>query len=308
MNKLLAIMKVGEQMILSVNKLSKSYGTQKVLQDISFSIEKPQIIALVGPNGSGKSTLLNIIANLLPAVQGSISLMGKSNQDPAIFRDVSYMQDNSVLYDYLTGYDHLQFIGDVQKVSKKQVLAAAERIGITSFLNKKVSNYSLGMKQQLLLTMAIVNEPKLLIMDEPLNGLDPTNAIKVRNLLLELAKEGTAILLSSHNLSEIDRVTSNILFLKNGELLKENLADYENVYYHFTLNTLEDPVNLLKDTKVIVKSNQGNRLVLSLNGTLLTEILGIFNREGIVIADVEKKVVGSEERYQELFGKPEAEL
>ncbi|PKH11694.1 ABC transporter ATP-binding protein [Planomicrobium sp. MB-3u-38] len=295
-------------MILSVNKLSKSYGTQKVLQDISFSIEKPQIIALVGPNGSGKSTLLNIIANLLPAVQGSISLMGKSNQDPAIFRDVSYMQDNSVLYDYLTGYDHLQFIGDVQKVSKKQVLAAAERIGITSFLNKKVSNYSLGMKQQLLLTMAIVNEPKLLIMDEPLNGLDPTNAIKVRNLLLELAKEGTAILLSSHNLSEIDRVTSNILFLKNGELLKENLADYENVYYHFTLNTLEDPVNLLKDTKVIVKSNQGNRLVLSLNGTLLTEILGIFNREGIVIADVEKKVVGSEERYQELFGKPEAEL
>lgn len=293
-------------MILSVNKLSKSYGTQKVLQDISFLIEKPLIIALVGPNGSGKSTLLNIIANLLPADQGSISVMDKTNQDPAIFRDVSYMQDNSVLYDYLTGYDHLQFIGDVQKVSKKQIRAAAERIGITSFLNKKVANYSLGMKQQLLLTMAIVNEPKLLIMDEPLNGLDPTNAIKVRNLLLELAKEGTAILLSSHNLSEIDRVTSNILFLKNGELLKENLADYENVYYHFTIKGLVDPENLFQNTTAIVKSYQDNRLTLSLNGTPLTEILGIFNQEGIVVTDLEKKVVGSEERYQELFGKQEA--
>lgn len=293
-------------MILSVNNLHKSYGKDKVLNNISFDLEGPQILALIGPNGSGKSTLLNIIANLLPADQGSISVMNKSNQNPSIFREVSYMQDNSVLYDYLTGYDHLQFIGDLQKISKKKVLAAAERIGITSFLNKKVSNYSLGMKQQLLLTMAIVNEPKLLIMDEPLNGLDPTNAIKVRNLLLELANEGTAILLSSHNLSEIDHVTSNILFLKDGQLLKENLADYENVYYHFTVNNLEDPEILLKDTKVIVKSYGDDRLVLSLNGTPLTDILGIFNLEGIGIADLEKKVVGSEERYQELFGKQEA--
>lgn len=297
-----------QQMILSANKVSKSYGTQKVLQNISLSIEKPRIIALVGPNGSGKSTLLNIIANLLPPDQGTISIMNKTNQDSSIFRQFSYMQDNSVLYDYLTGYDHLQFIGDVQKVSKKQIMAAAERIGITSFLNKKVANYSLGMKQQLLLTMAIVNNPKLLIMDEPLNGLDPTNAIKVRNLLLELAKEDTAILLSSHNLSEIDHVTSDILFLKDGQLLKENLADYENVYYHFKVNRLADPVPLLQNTKAIVKSYLENRVVLSLNGAALTEILEVFNREGVVITDMEKKVVGSEERYQELFGKQEAEI
>lgn len=295
-------------MILSVSNIHKSYGKEKVLNNISFDMEGPQILALIGPNGSGKSTLLNIVANLLPADQGSISIMDKTNQDHLIFREVSYMQDNSVLYDYLTGYDHLQFVGDMQKVSKKKVLAAAERIGMTSFLDKKVANYSLGMKQQLLLTMAIVNEPKLLIMDEPLNGLDPTNAIKVRNLLLELAKEGTAILLSSHNLSEIDHVTSKILFLKDGQLLKENLADYENVYYHFMVHNLETPEILLNNTKAIVKSYADDRLVLSLNGTPLTEILKVFNQEGIVILDVEKKVVGSEERYQELFGKQEAEV
>ena len=98
---------------------------------------------------------------------------------------MSYMQDNSVLYDYLSGYDHLQFIGDVQGISKEQIIETAERIGMEGYLNKKVQNYSLGMKQHLLLAMAIVNKPKLLILDEPLNGLDPTSAIRVRELLLE---------------------------------------------------------------------------------------------------------------------------
>src|SRR5690606_17177091 len=108
------------------------------------------------------------------------------------------------------------------------IKTSAERIGTDGFLDKKVSSYSLGMKQLLLLTMAIVNRPKLLVLDEPLNGLDPTNAIKVRNLFLDLVAEGTAILLSSHNLAEIDRVTSDVLFLKNGQLLQENLKELEH--------------------------------------------------------------------------------
>src|SRR6185312_16678542 len=100
-------------------------------------IEEPQIIALVGPNGSGKSTLMNIITNLLPADKGEVTVLGKSNRDPNIFREISFMQDNSVLYDYLTGYDHLQFIGDVQGISKKQIHETAERIGIVGYINKK---------------------------------------------------------------------------------------------------------------------------------------------------------------------------
>ncbi|MBK5483141.1 ABC transporter ATP-binding protein [Peribacillus sp. TH16] len=134
-------------------------------------------------------------------------MLGGSNKDPEVFRKISFMQDNTVLYDYLTGYDHLQFIGDLQGITKKHIFETAERIGIDGYLNKKVGHYSLGMKQQLLLAMALINQPKLMILDEPLNGLDPTSAIKVRELLLELAEQGTAILLSSHNLAEIDKVT-----------------------------------------------------------------------------------------------------
>src|SRR5690606_7261978 len=159
----------------------KAYGKEQVLKGITFEIEEPQIIALVGPNGSGKSTLMNILTNLLPADKGEVTVLGRSNRDPNIFREISFMQDNTVLYEYLTGYDHLQFICDVQGLSKKQLLDTAGRIGITSYLNKKVKNYSLGMKQHLLLAMAVVNKPKLMILDEPLNGLDPTSAIRVRN-------------------------------------------------------------------------------------------------------------------------------
>ncbi|HLR75574.1 MAG TPA: ABC transporter ATP-binding protein, partial [Virgibacillus sp.] len=152
-------------MIVSVNNVHKSYGKEKVLKGISFTIEEPQIIALVGPNGSGKSTLMNIMTNLLTADEGDITILGKDNKDPNIFREVSFMQDNSVLYDYLTGYDHLQFIGDVQNLSKEKIISVAERIGIDGYMHKKVGNYSLGMKQHLLLTMALVNDPKLLILD-----------------------------------------------------------------------------------------------------------------------------------------------
>lgn len=240
-------------MILSVKDVHKSYGKEQVLKGISFSIETPQIIALVGPNGSGKSTLLNIITNLLNANRGEIKILGKSNKDPNIFKETSFMQDNTVLYDYLTGYDHLQFIGDIQGISKQQLLDMAEKIGIISYLNKKVKNYSLGMKQHLLLAMAMVNNPKLLILDEPLNGLDPTSAIKVRELLLELLTGGTTILLSSHNLSEVDRVTSTILFLKNGSLIHEDMSRHEQVCYEFLVEDVMKAGRILIEESIPVE-------------------------------------------------------
>src|SRR5690625_6342222 len=107
---------------------------------------------------------------------------------------MSFMKNKSVLYDYLTAYDHLQFIAQVQRLPKERIIETAKRIGMESYLHKRVKSFSLGMKQHLLLAMAIINQPKLLVLDEPLNGLDPTSAIRVRELLLALEREGTAIL------------------------------------------------------------------------------------------------------------------
>ena len=294
------------EMILSVKDVYKSYGKEQVLKGITFEIEKPQIIALVGPNGSGKSTLMNIITNLLPADKGEITVLGKNNRDPNIFREVSFMQDNTVLYEYLTGYDHLQFICDVQGLPKKQLLATAERIGITSYLNKKVKNYSLGMKQHLLLAMAVVNKPKLMILDEPLNGLDPTSAIRVRELLLALREEGTTILLSSHNLAEIDRVTSSILFLKKGNLIKENMAEFEQVRYQIAVDQTAKAENALVAAGIPVEQVNG-RLHIYRRDVGLDKVLQVLERESIVIDDIEKKVFGSEERYRKIFTEAKAD-
>ncbi|MFS0689455.1 ABC transporter ATP-binding protein [Sporosarcina sp. 179-K 8C2 HS] len=293
-------------MILSVKDVHKSFGKEQVLKGITFEIEEPKIIALVGPNGSGKSTLMNIITNLLPAIKGEVTVLGKSNRDPNIFREISFMQDNTVLYDYLTGYDHLQFICDVQGLPKKQLLATADRIGIKSYLNKKVKNYSLGMKQHLLLAMAVVNKPKLMILDEPLNGLDPTSAIRVRELLLALRDEGTAILLSSHNLAEIDRVTSSILFLKKGNLIQENMAEFEQVRYQITVNDIVKAEKALAAVGIPVEVVDG-RLHLYRKDVGLDRVFYLLDQERVVIDDIEKKVFGSEERYRKIFTEVKAD-
>jgi len=290
-------------MILAVQEIHKSYGKQRVLNNISFTIEEPQIVALVGPNGSGKSTLLNIITNLVEADEGQVTILNESNQNTQIFKNVSYMQDNSVLYDYLTGYDHLQFIANVQGLSKAQIIKTAERVGMDSYLNKRVGKYSLGMKQHLLLTMAILNEPEFLILDEPLNGLDPTSAIRVRNLLVELYEEGTTILLSSHNLSEIDRVTSNILFLKDGQLIKEDLTELKKINYEFFVDNPTQVTELLLNLDVTVIETGDDFVSFHLKEVSLNDIVLELMKQNIELLDIQKKVIGSEDRYQEIFNK-----
>ena len=285
-----------------MENIRKTFGKELVLDGISFELVKPQIVALIGPNGSGKSTLLNIVTNLLQPDGGKVTILGKENTDPTVFREISFMQDNSVLYEYLTGYDHLQFIADVQSLSRDWIIETTALIGIESYMNKKVKNYSLGMKQHLLLAMAVINKPKLLILDEPLNGLDPTSSIRVRELLLLLAEKGTTILLSSHNLGEIDRITSTILFLKEGHLIEEDISLFEEIHYFILVDQVETAVSILQKSQIqaIVENH---RLKILITHGSLQDVLKLLHTEGVVVLDVEKRVTGSEDRYRKIFGK-----
>ena len=154
--------------VLQVKNLTKVYKTHKVLDNVSLTINGPGIWALVGPNGVGKTTFLNVITNILPATSGTVELLGMTNKDPNVFKEVSFLQDNSILFEYLTGYDHLKYVCDVQNLDKSRVQEVAKYVGMDNYLHKTVGKYSLGMKQHLLLAMAIVNKPKLLLLDEPL--------------------------------------------------------------------------------------------------------------------------------------------
>lgn len=148
-------------------------------------------------------------------------MLDKENTNPAIFHEASFLKDHSVLYEYLNGIDHLHFIAATQKLPKERVEEVIDLLEIRPYVKRKVREYSLGMKQHLLFAMALLNKPKLMIMDEPLNGLDPTSVVRVRKLLKDLVKEGTTILISSHTLAEIDKLTDKIYFLKDGTILED---------------------------------------------------------------------------------------
>lgn len=288
-------------MIIDVKGLKKQYKKQEVLKGIDIQVESPQILALVGPNGAGKTTLMNCMMNLLAFNEGSIELMGKKHTDTSIFYNVSYMQDNRILYGDLTAYDHLQFICDIQKLHTSRIQAVAERVGMSNYLKKRVRSFSLGMKQHLLLAMSIISEPKLLLMDEPINGLDPTSAINMRNILLELNAEGTTILISSHNLDEIDRLTSTIYFMKNGALLKESLDDYATNNYTLRVSQPVMALQVLNERGLSFQMTDFESVSFEETIQPLHIVLETLYNHHIQVLSVQNERVGAERRYRELF-------
>lgn len=288
-------------MIIHIDHLKKRYKKEWVLKGVDMKVDTPQIIALVGPNGAGKTTLLNCMTNLLSFTEGSVELVGKKYTDPNLFKEVSYLQDNRILYGHLTGYDHLKFICSMQRIPYSNIQKVAERVGMAEYLKKRVRNYSLGMKQHLLLAMTIVNEPKLLLMDEPLNGLDPTSAITMRKILLELYEEGTTILLSSHNLDEIDRLTNTIYFMKDGALLKESLLNLNTKQYIATVDNGAAAKTILEGNSISHKVLQQNEISFIETDMELQQFIHLMNENNIFIQDIDKRKIGAEQRYRELF-------
>lgn len=287
-------------MILNVQGLKKRYQKQEVLKGVSFQIEKPQIVALVGPNGSGKTTMMNCIMNLLPFQEGEVTILGKDYKDSSLFYDVSYLQDNRVLYGDLTGYDHLKFICKVQKIPISKVKEVAEYIGMDSYGKKRVRSYSLGMKQHLLLAMAVINNPKLILLDEPINGLDPTSAIHMRNILMDLHAKGTTIIISSHNLEEIDKMTNTIYFMKDGRILEESLTELNIPHYSLHVSNPEQALQHL--TSVSEDIQLQNKVLTFSEATLpFQKAVDVLYQNNIQISKVENQKIGAEKRYMELF-------
>lgn len=284
--------------ILKVTNLTKNYGKQEVLKGVNLLLEEPGIFALIGPNGSGKTTLFNTISNLLKPTSGEIEVVGKKNTDASIFYEVSFLKDNRVLYEYLSGYDHLTFIQSAQKLPKERVDEVIKKMQIGHYVHKKVGDYSLGMKQSLLIAMAMLNKPKLMILDEPLNGLDPTSVIKVRYLLKELAENGTTILISSHTLSEIDLITDNIMFLKDGRIVEEKIEiANDNIY---AIN-VENTDNLEKILEGFEYKIEDNLLKVNLHEKEIFELLTKLHENQIKYLDISKVKRGTEDRYMEMF-------
>lgn len=211
--------------ILKVENLSKHFGKKEVLKDVSFEVDAGDILAFIGPNGAGKTTTIKCILGLQKMNKGIITINGydiKKDFVNAIKR-VGAIVESPDVYMYLSGYDNLLLAasyyediteGDIEKIIKE--------VGLENRIHDKVSKYSLGMRQRLGIALALINKPNLLILDEPTNGLDPEGIKNLRDLLKSLAQNGMAIVISSHNLSELESFCNKVLIISQGKIIEEN--------------------------------------------------------------------------------------
>ena len=281
--------------MLEVVNIEKSYGNKKILHDISFSIEKGQIKALVGPNGSGKTTLMNTMTNLLKRDGGQVLVDGKEFKDEKIFNHISFFKDESILDENLYGMDYLNYIKNVYKKTKDDVDKVIKEIGIESFVKSKTGSYSLGMKKKLMLAMDFLPQRDIILLDEPLSGLDPTSVIKMMALIKKKAKDGQGILISSHSLNDIDEITNNILFLKDGKILEEVL---ENEKFIEIISSDNEKLSSVLQSKGF----NMDKNMISLNNSSINDILSVIIENNIEILDIKRRSKTSQERYKEIFG------
>ena len=281
--------------MLEVVNIEKSYGKKKILHDISFSIEKGQIKALVGPNGSGKTTLMNTMTNLLKRDGGQVLVDGKEFKDEKIFNHISFFKDEKILDENLYGMDYLNYIKNVYKRTKDDVDRVIKEIGIESFVKSKTGSYSLGMKKKLMLAMDFLPQRDIILLDEPLSGLDPTSVIKMMALIKKKAKDGQGILISSHSLNDIDEITNNILFLKDGKILEEVLENEK--FIEIITSDNEKLSSVLKSKGFNMDKN-----MISLNNSSINDILSVIIENNIEILDIKRRSKTSQERYKEIFG------
>lgn len=209
--------------ILKVDQLTKNYGKRSILKEITFEMNEGDIIGLVGPNGAGKSTLMRSVLALEDVESGSVLIKGISNQNPEFFRYVTFLPSDNYLYMHLTGYDHLAFIASIYNLDTKEIDEVIQLIGIRTYVNNPVKSYSYGMRQHLLIALSILTKPLIILMDEPFNGLDPTSVIELKELIRALHAKGISLLISTHNLDILEDLTNTIWFIKDGELVKNDM-------------------------------------------------------------------------------------
>ncbi len=206
---------------IQIKNLTYSYSKKKtILNDLSMAVPKGSIYGFLGANGAGKSTTIRTVLGLLKAQKGSIHLLDTRLKDASrsIFKRIGSLIEAPSLYAHLNAVEHLQLLAQYQGVSTKTIAPTLDRVGLLVHQKKPTSAYSTGMKQRLGLAMALLHDPELLILDEPVNGLDPNGITEIRKIILQLQEEGKTILLSSHLLAELERIVSHVGILQDGKL------------------------------------------------------------------------------------------
>lgn len=214
-------------MSIEVQNISKSYGAQKALDNISFSVKKGEIVGFLGPNGAGKSTLMKILTTYLSADGGSATVNGKDvNSNPkAVQQSIGYLPEHNPLYLDLYVREYLAFNADVYKVSKDRIEEVITLTGLTGESNKKIGQLSKGYRQRVGLANALLHNPDVLILDEPTTGLDPNQLLEIRTVIKNAGKDKT-IFLSTHIMQEVEAICDRVIIINKGQIVADKKLDH----------------------------------------------------------------------------------
>ena len=284
--------------ILECKNLYKEINDKEILTNINLKLEEKDILGLIGPNGSGKTTTIKTILSLQKITKGEIFIDNhniKTDYKNAISQ-VGAIIENPDLYTYLTGLENLLIPAAIYNINKERIEKVINLVGLSQRINDKVSKYSLGMKQRLGIAQAIIHKPKLLILDEPTNGLDPEGIKELRSLLLKLKEqENMTILISSHNLKELETICNKIAIIKQGKILSINdinILTKKNNNYLFELDTIK--INNILDNYKIINNNM---IELSIEKDEIPKIVRKLTNNNIKIYMIKEKSLTLEEAY-----------
>ncbi|NFH70301.1 ABC transporter ATP-binding protein [Clostridium botulinum] len=297
--------------VLEIKNLHKTLGSTEVIKGINLSIKQGEIFGFLGPNGAGKTTTIRMLVGLIKPTNGEIRICGydlNKNKEKAL-KNVGAVVENPELYKYLSGRENIMQIARIRSVSKKEVEKVIKLVGLEKRIDDKVSKYSLGMKQRLGLAVALIGSPKLLILDEPTNGLDPTGILEFREIIKKASKEKEiSVFISSHILSEIQNLCDKVAFINEGKIKSIEKMDNKGIYQgkdDIILKT-KSPVNIvidiIKTLPYVIRSKEnGEEIILLIEKDMTSKLIKKLVSENIEICEVYKNKQELEERYIELM-------
>lgn len=220
-----------QESVLKIEDLTMSFGGNKVLVGIDLEVFRGQIIGYIGPNGAGKSTTVKIILGLLEGYQGKIEIFGQdiAKGDASYKRKIGYVPESGELYDNLTALEYVTFVGQLYGMSEQEVKVKTsqllDKFGMYDSLHQRISSFSKGMKQKLLIISSVIHDPELLFFDEPLNGLDANSVMIIKEMMTLLAAEGKTIFYSSHIMDVVEKISNRIVLLNDGKIVADGTFD-----------------------------------------------------------------------------------
>ena len=296
--------------VLEVLGLKKRIGLKTIVEDITFDMHEGEIIGLLGPNGSGKTTIMRMMVGLTKATKGDVYCFEKplGLGKTAMLKEVGAMIETPEFYNYMSGWANLKQFARVcgKKVTRARMKELVEFVGLSKVIKKKVKTYSLGMRQRLGLAQALLNDPKVLILDEPVNGLDPQGVQDFRNKLKEIAATWVSILISSHLLDEIEKVSDRIIVIEKGKIIAddklENLVSDEIVKTLIVTHNIEKTEVLIGELGIRYELTKDGFVFENLNREEKARIITYLVNNNVELDTIRELHTSLEDRFLQITG------